>query len=60
MAEMAPAGELREAARLLRERAGRVPRDWRLIGSQIVAVGTDRLPGTDVIADAQRPERAAR
>lgn len=59
MADPTPAAELREAARLMRERAGCVPQTWCLFQSQIIAVGTDRLPGADVIATCMVPERAA-
>lgn len=54
-----PVQELSEAAKLMRERAAGVPRDWCLIGSQIVAVGTEALPGTDVIGTCMVPQRAA-
>lgn len=50
---------LKDAATLMRERAGRVPKTWRLGRSQIIAVGTDRLDGADVIGECQVPERAA-
>lgn len=56
---LSPAGELREAARRLRELAAPVPLDWQLVRSQIIAVGTDRMPGTDVIGECQVPARAA-
>lgn len=49
---------LLEAARHLRELAAPVPREWRLVRSQIIAVGTDRLDGTDVIGECQVRERA--
>jgi hypothetical protein len=59
VADLTPAQELRAAAKLMRERAEAVPRYWRLFGSQIIAVGTDRLDGADVIGDCQVSERAA-
>jgi hypothetical protein len=59
MDDLTPAGELREAARRLRDVAAGVPKVWRLIRSQIVAAGTGALPGTDVIATCMVPERAA-
>lgn len=53
------AAELREAASLMRERTQAVPQEWRLVRTQIIAVGTDQLPGTDVIGECQVPARAA-
>lgn len=59
MPETTPAEMLRQAAKLMRERAEAVPQDWRLIDSQIVAAGTGTLPGTDVIGTCMIPARAA-
>lgn len=56
---MTPAETLRAAAKLMRERAEAVPQNWCLVRSQIIAVGTGRLAGTDVIGDCQVPARAA-
>jgi hypothetical protein len=56
---MNPAEELRAAATGLRERVALVPLNWHLTGSQVVAVGTDALAGTDVIASCMVPARAA-
>lgn len=53
--DLTPAGELREAARQIRELVAGVPRDWRLAGSQIVAAGNS----VNVIATCMVPERAA-
>lgn len=55
MTNPTPAGELREAARQIRELVAGVPRDWRLAGSQIVAAGNS----VNVIATCMVPERAA-
>jgi hypothetical protein len=59
VADLTPAQEIRAATALIRERTGRVPQTWCLFQSQIIAVGTDRLPGADVIATCMVPERAA-
>lgn len=59
VADLTPAQEIRAAAKLLRERVARVPHTWRLVGEQIVAVGTDALAGMDVIGHCVVPERAA-